>query len=142
MNGTFYAALVAAILAFVWSLVRVAMVSEPPSRKQASDEWYVVDASEADLRQAGIGGERPTIGGVPLLPRVVGGSPYGYSGAGAGSVWRQPSPSDRPIVWVLPSREIGSRYLQDELARLKRMGAIRNYYRVVAHPGEDVDYRA
>ena len=141
MDGAFYAALVAAILVLTWSLVRVATLAQRPSRDEAAEEWYLVDASEATLRLGGNGGEQPAIGGVPLVPRVVGSPSCNPSGMGAGGGWRQPRPDDRPILWVLPARSAEPRYLQDELARLKRMGAIRNYYRVVAHPGRDIDYR-
>lgn len=156
MNGMLYAALVVAILVFAWSFVRVATLADGRSRGRAEDEWYVVDASESALRRAGHWQERPTIAGVPMVPRVIGMSscgspkvgfvvPNGGSDSGAtyaGDTWRAPHNPDRPIVWVLSGRSAEPGLLQEELARLKRVGAIRNYYRVVAYPEGSVDYRA
>ena len=145
MNGMFYAALVAAILVFAWSFVRVATMADHRSSSRGQDEWYVVDASESALRRAGHWQERPTIAGVPMVPRVVGMSSYDGSASRAtyaGGTWRAPRNPDRPLVWVLPGSTAEPGLLQEELARLKRVGAIRNYYRVVAYPGGAVDYRA
>ena len=145
MNGVFYAALVAAILVFAWSFVRVATLADHRAPRRADDEWYVVDASEAALRRAGNWQERPTIAGVPMVPRVVGMSSISGSGSYAtfaGGGWHAPRNPERPLVWVLPGRAGERGSLQEELARLKRAGAIRNYYRVVAHPGGGVDCSA
>lgn len=145
MNGVFYAALVAAILVFAWSFVRVAILADGRTSRRSEDEWYVVDASEASLRRAGSGQGRPAIAGVPMVPRVVGMSSYSGSAsyaAYAGDGWQAPRDPERPLVWVLPGRAAEPGTLQEELARLKRAGAIRNYYRVVAYPGGGVDYNA
>jgi hypothetical protein len=144
MDGVFYAALVAAILVFAWSFVRVATLTDRRPSRRADDEWYVVDASEAVLRRAGSWQEGPTIAGIPMVPRVVGMSSYSADSSAtfSGGLWQAPRNPDRPIVWVLPGGSSGPGCLQDELARLKRVGAIRNYYRVVAYPGGVVDYGA
>lgn len=145
MDGVFYAALVAAILVFAWSFVRVATLADRGATGRGQDDWYVVDASEAGLRGAGNWQGRPTIAGVPMVPRVVGMSSYDAAASRAtfsGGTWGAPRNPERPIVWVVPGRVAEPGLLQDELARLKRAGAIRNYYRVVAHPGGGVDYRA
>jgi len=112
--------------------------------ERAEDAWYVVDASEAALRRAGNWQERPKIAGVPMVPRVVGMSSYSADSRAtcSGGTWQPPRNPDCPIVWVLPGGSSGPGCLQDELARLKRVGAIRNYYRVVAYPGGVVDYGA
>jgi len=140
----FYAALEAAILVFAWSFVRVAVLADRRPSERAEDAWYVVDASEAALRRAGNWQERPKIAGVPMVPRVVGMSSYSADSRAtfSGGTWQPPSNPDRPTVWVLPGSPSEAGLLQEELARLKRMGAIRGYYRVVAYPGGGVDCRA
>ena len=145
MDGVFYAALVAAILVFAWSFVRIATLADHRPASRGRDDWYVVDAAESALCGATGGQGRPTIVGVPMAPRVVGASSYDAAtsrAAFSGGVWQAPRDPDRPVLWVVPGRTATPGHLQGELARLKREGAIRNYYRVVAYPGGGVDYRA
>jgi len=141
MDSVFYTALVTAILFFAWAFVRVATMSAGPRIVERDrNEYYVVDASESALRGAGQWQGRPAIAGVPLLPRAVGGANVSSSAFGAG--WQEPQNPDRAIVWVHPGRSAAPGMLREELSRLKRAGAIRDYYRIVATPGREVDHRA
>lgn len=145
MDGFFYTALVAAILFFAWAFVRVATMAGPRVVERNHDEYYVVDASEAGLRGAGQWQGRPAIAGVPLLPRVVGSSSYGASTVSLSASeagWEMPRNPERAVVWVVPGRSAAPGLLQEELARLKRVGAIQSYYRIVASAGREIDCRA
>jgi hypothetical protein len=145
MDGLFYVTLIAAILAFAWLFVRVATWAAPGSSESEPSDWYVLDATEAASRSAGTWQERRASIGTPMVPMRMGRSAYDgvtRDGMPTRVAWQAPQNRERSVVWVVPGRTAEPGFLQEELARLQRTGAIRNYYRIVAYPGGSVDRHA